>query len=70
MSQVDSGSGPDYRKARGDRKGKSKRSLSYSAGFGNSQGAGMREEAIREISGEESSSGLDLLADVGESGRE
>lgn len=71
LSQVDSDSGPDYRKTRGDRrKGKSKRSLSYSAGFGNSQGAGMREEAIREISGEESSSGLDLLADVGESGRD
>lgn len=29
----------------------------------------MREEAIREISGEESSRGSDLLAEVGESGR-
>lgn len=53
-----------------DGREKSKRSLNYSAGFGNSQGAGMREEASREISGEESSSGLDLLAEVGESGRD
>lgn len=48
--QVDSDSGLDYRKVRGDgQKGKSKRSLSYSVGFGNSQEAGMREETIRKF---------------------